>query len=221
MISGILGKKIGMIQIFKQGQCFPVTVVEVGPCTVLQVKTEETDGYTALQLGYEEKKVKDTSKGARRIRRATKAEIGHAKKHADTTPKKFVREVAWDGKDEIVAGQQITIELLEKMPYVDIIGTSRGRGFQGTVRRHHFKGGSKSHGQSDRLRAPGSIGSTASPSRVFKGKKMAGQMGNARCTVQNLQVIDIDKERNWVSVMGSVPGPNGGYIIVRKSKHCK
>jgi len=221
MISGILGKKVGMIQIFKEGKCLPVTVIEVGPCTVMQVKTKEKDGYTALQLGFEDKKVKDMSKGPRRIRRATKPEIGHAKKHANTVPKKFVREIEWDGKEEVVAGQQITVDILENFKAVDVIGTSKGRGFQGGVKRYHFKGGPKTHGQSDRLRAPGSIGSSAYPSRVFKGMRMAGHMGNERCTLQNIKLVDIDKERNWISIMGSVPGPNGGYVIVRKSKHTK
>lgn len=221
MISGILGKKVGMIQIFKEGKCLPVTVIEVGPCTVMQVKTKEKDGYTALQLGFEDKKVKDMSKGPRRIRRATKPEIGHAKKHANTLPKRFVREIEWDGKEEVVAGQQITVDILENFTAVDVIGTSKGRGFQGGVKRYHFKGGPKTHGQSDRLRAPGSIGSSAYPSRVFKGMRMAGHMGNERCTLQNIKLVDIDKERNWISIMGSVPGPNGGYVIVRKSKHTK
>ena len=173
----------------------------------MQVKKPETDGYCALQLGFDEKRVKSTRR----------SELGHAKKHANTTPKKFIREVEWDGKDEIQPGQQINLTILEKTKFVDIIGLNKGRGFQGVMRRHGFKGEKKTHGQSDRWRAPGSIGSSAAPARVMKGKRMGGQMGHHRCTVRNLKVIDIDLDKNYLAVNGSVPGMNGDYVIVARS----
>ena len=207
MISGILGKKIGMTQIFKAGKCIPVTVIAAGPCTVLQVKTVERDGYCALQLGY----------GEQKENRVNKSEIGHVKKHAHTTPKKFIKEISWDGKEAVDPGHSVTVAIFEKMHYVDIVGKSKGKGFQGGMKRHGFRGGPKTHGQSDRLRAPGSIGCSATPSRVLKGKKMAGHMGNVRCTARNLEVIDVDPEQNTIAVKGAVPGPNGGYVLIKKS----
>ena len=207
MISGILGKKIGMTQIFKAGKCIPVTVIAAGPCTVLQVKTAERDGYCALQLGFDDQKES----------RVNKAKIGHAKKHAHTAPKKFVKELRWDGKEEVEPGHTITVNVFEKMRYVDIVGTSKGKGFQGCMKRHGFSGGSQTHGQSDRKRAPGSIGCSATPSRVVKGKKMSGQMGNVRCTAKNLEIIDIDEQQNTIAVRGAVPGSNGGYLLIKKS----
>lgn len=208
MISGLLGKKLGMTQIFKDGKCYAVTVVAAGPCKVLQVKKSDgKDGYNAIQLGFEDKKVKSCAK----------SEIGHAKKHADSAPKSFVREVEWDGKDDIKAGQEITLSVLEKVKYVDVIGTKKGKGFQGVVKRHNFKGGPTTHGQSDRLRAPGSIGASSYPSRVHKGMRMPGQMGNCRGTVRNLEILDIDLGQNIIAINGSVPGAQNGYVILRKS----
>ena len=207
MVSAILGKKLGMTQLFIEDKCFPVTVIEVGPCTVLQIKNKEKDGYNALQLGYAEKKKK----------RASRAEQGHAEKHAKSTPKKFIKEIEWDGKEEVKTGDEVTVNIFEKIRYVDVTGTTKGRGFQGGVKRHGFAGGPKSHGQSDRLRAPGSIGCSATPSRVYKGVKMSGQMGNAKRTSRNLQVIDIDEKKGLISVKGSIPGPNGGFVIVKRS----
>jgi len=207
MISAILGKKVGMTQVFKEdGTVVPVTVIQCGPCVVMQVKTEEKEGYNAIQLGFEDKPLK----------RATKPEIGHAKK-ANTTPKKFVREVQWDGEGDYKPGQQITVEVLEGIERVDVTGISKGRGFAGVVKRHGFAGGPKTHGQSDRHRAPGSIGQSSFPSRVFKGMRMAGHMGNEKCTVRNLELVKIDKEKNCILVKGAVPGPNGGYVVVRKT----
>jgi len=207
MISAILGKKVGMTQVFKEdGTVVPVTVIQCGPCVVMQVKTQEKEGYNAIQLGFEDKPLK----------RATKPEIGHAKK-ANTTPKKFVREVQWDGEGDYKPGQQITVEVLEGIERVDVTGISKGRGFAGVVKRHGFAGGPKTHGQSDRHRAPGSIGQSSFPSRVFKGMRMAGHMGNEKCTVRNLELVKIDKEKNCILVKGAVPGPNGGYVVVRKT----
>lgn len=207
MISGILAKKLGMTQIFKEGQCIPITLLEAGPCTVLQVKKTEKDGYCALQLGFDEKRKKS----------ATKPELGHAEKQAHTGPKKFVKEIAWDGKDEIAPGQTINVSVLEKMTYVDVIGICKGKGFQGCVKKYHFKGGPKSHGQSDRLRAPGALQGSSNPSHVFKGQRGPGHMGANRKTLHNLKVVEIDAQANVVAVEGSVPGYQGSYLIIRRS----
>lgn len=207
MISGILGKKLGMTQIFQKGKCIPVTVIETKASTILQIKNKDKDGYDALQLGYDDKKT----------RKASKAEIGHAEKQAQTAPKKFIKEVTWDGKDELKTGETIAANIFEKVRYVDISGISKGKGFQGAMRRHGFGGGQQTHGQSDRLRAPGSIGCSATPSRVVKGTKMPGQMGNVKRTARNLQLVDIDEEQGVIAVKGSVPGPNGSYVIVKRS----
>jgi large subunit ribosomal protein L3 len=207
MIAGILAKKLGMTQIFKDGHCIPVTLLEAGPCTVLQVKKTEKDGYCALQLGFDEKRKKS----------ANKPETGHAEKHAHTGPKNFVREVAWDGKDEIAPGQVLTVSVLEKMTYVDALGMSKGKGFQGGVKRYHFKGGPKTHGQSDRLRAVGSLSGSSNPSRVHKGTRMPGHMGHDHTTLHNLKIVDIDAQANLVAVEGSVPGYSGSYVVLRRS----
>lgn len=207
MIASILGKKLGMSQIFKDGKRIPVTVIAAGPCTVLQAKKLETDGYFALQLGFDAKKKKQ----------ASKAEIGHAEKRAQTGPKRFVKEIEWDGKGDVKEGESINVSVMEKFRYVDVTGTSKGKGFQGGVRRYGFGGGPKTHGQSDRMRAPGSIGASSIPSRVYKGTRMAGHMGNATRTARNLRLVDIDAEQGLIVVMGSVPGPDGGYVIVKKS----
>ncbi|WP_372371657.1 50S ribosomal protein L3 [Candidatus Uabimicrobium sp. HlEnr_7] len=206
-MSAILGKKVGMTQIFKRGDCIPVTVIEVGPCTVLQVKTQEKDGYTALQLGYNDKKEK----------RSTKAELGHAKKAGAAAAKKFVREISWNGEGEVEAGKEITAADVTDFKIVDVCGVSKGKGFQGTVKRYGFKGGPASHGQGDRLRSRGSIGSSATPARVFKGMKMAGQMGNKNCTVRNLEVVEVDTEKGLIVVKGGVPGYNGCHLLIKKS----
>lgn len=220
MISGILGKKLGMTQIFKGVKCYAATIVAAGPCDVLQVKTQEKDGYSALQLGFEDKRLKS----------CTKPELGHAKKHANTTPKKFVREVKWDEKetvkrvvegqekDEILqAGDKVNLSIFKNIKYIDVIGLEKGRGFQGCVKRWNFKGGPVTHGQSDRLRHPGAISGSSEPSRVFKGIRMGGHMGNTRTTVRDMEILDIDLEKNIIAINGPVPGPEGGYIILRKS----
>lgn len=211
MITTLLGKKAGMTQVFAEdGTVVPVTVIECGPCVVMQVKTTETDGYNALQLGFEDKRQK----------LAKKPEIGRAKK-ANTQPKRFIREIEWDGQGDFPLGSQITVDLFARIGRVDVIGTSKGRGFAGTVKRHGFHGGPKTHGQSDRHRAPGSIGMSSDPSRVKKGVRMSGHMGHVRRTARNLAVVKVDPEKHCLLVEGSVPGPNGGFLIVRKTRKHK
>jgi len=200
---GILGRKVGMTQIFTDaGEVIPVTVIEAGPCTVTQVKTERTDGYNAVQMGFG------------RVRRLNKPERGHLK---DLPPLRELRELRTDDADQYSLGQTIDVSLFAVGDVVDITGTSKGRGFAGVVKRHHFKGGPKTHGQSDRLRAPGSIGATSTPGRVTKGLRGPGQMGNERVTTQNLQIELVDPERNLLAVRGSVPGPRGGLVFIKKA----
>lgn len=204
MIQGLIGKKLGMTQIFDDsGLAHPVTVLEVGPCVVTQVKTDERDGYNAVQLGFGLDK------------RLNRPERGH--RAASGFMSKTLREIKADDVSEYSVGQVLTADTFAAGDLVDVIGTSKGRGFQGGVKRHGFRGGPKTHGQSDRLRAPGSIGSSATPGRVFKGMRMAGRMGNDRVTVQNLKVLRVDTERNLVLVEGSVPGANEGVVIVRRA----
>ncbi|NOZ23817.1 MAG: 50S ribosomal protein L3 [Planctomycetes bacterium] len=207
MVTSLVGKKLGMTQIFAEdGTVIPVTVIECGPCVVTQIKTSETDGYLALQVGFGEKSAKRTSK----------ALMGHLGK-SKTGPKRFIRELEWDGEGEFELGSQIGVDIFNEIKRVDVTGTSKGRGFQGVVKRHGFHGGPKSHGQSDRHRAPGSIGQSADPSRVKKGRRMAGHMGHRRRTARNLTVVRVDPERNCLLIKGAVPGPNGGLLIVRKT----
>ncbi len=203
---GLLGKKIGMTSVFSaEGKNIPCTVIELGPCVVTQVKTVEKDGYAAVQLGFEEAKEKNTSKPMQ----------GHFKK-AGTTPKRHLAEFT-DFEGEVNLGDAITVELFADAAYVDIIGTSKGRGFQGVVKRHGFGGvGQATHGQDDRLRKPGSIGACSYPAKVFKGMRMGGQMGNQRVTTRNLQVIKVIPEHNILMVKGSVPGFNGSIVSVVK-----
>jgi large subunit ribosomal protein L3 len=204
MIQGLIGKKLGMSQVFDEtGVALPVTVLEVGPCVVTQVRTDERDGYNAIQLGFGLDK------------RLNRPERGH--RQASGFMSKTLREVKADDVSEFSVGQVITADAFAPGELVDVIGTSKGRGFQGGVKRHGFSGGPRTHGQSDRLRAPGSIGSSATPGRVFKGLRMAGRMGNDRVTVQNLKVVRVDPERNLLLVQGSVPGPNQGVVIVRRA----
>jgi len=204
---GILGKKIGMTQIFTEsGEAVPVTVIEAGPCYVTQVKTEETDGYNAVQLGFEEVKPK----------RLTKPELGHLQKN-NLPPLRHLREIRTDDAASYEVGQTIDVSIFEEGERVDVTGTSKGRGFAGVVKRHGFGGGPKTHGQSDRHRAPGSIGATSTPGRVFKGLRMAGRMGGERVTVQNLEVMQVDPERNLLVVKGAVPGARGGLLLIRSA----
>ena len=201
---GLLGKKIGMTSVFSaDGKNVPCTVIEVGPCVVTQVKTIEKDGYEALQLGFVEKKDKHT----------TKPMAGHFKK-AGVKPQRFLAEFkGFDGEHK--AGDEFTVEMLNDVEFVDVIGTTKGKGFQGVVKRHGFGGvGQTTHGQDDRQRAPGSIGACSYPAKVFKGMRMAGQMGNKRGTAQNLQVIKVLPENNLLMVKGSVPGSKGSIVII-------
>ncbi len=201
---GLIGKKIGMTSVFSaDGKNIPCTVIEVGPCVVTQVKTVETDGYDALQLGFVDKKDKHTSAG----------EKGHFKK-AGVTPKRHLAEFKGFG-DEYELGSEITVDLFKDVVYVDVTGTSKGKGFQGVVKRHGFSGvGETSHGQHNRVRSPGSIGAGSTPAKVVKGMKMGGQMGNERVTVQNLQVIKLIPEHNLMILKGSVPGSRGSIVTI-------
>ncbi|MFV0237130.1 MAG: 50S ribosomal protein L3 [Flavobacteriales bacterium] len=206
-MSGIIGKKIGMTSLFDEsGKNIPCTVIVAGPCTVTQVRTEEVDGYSAIQLGFDDKKEKNAGKAA----------VGHFKK-AGTTPKYKVAEFVADYTDELKLGDVVDASVFVEGEYVDVAGTSKGKGFQGVVKRHGFAGvGQSTHGQHNRLRAPGSIGAGSDPSRVFKGMRMAGRMGGERVTVQNLQVLKVDAEKNLLIVKGSVPGPKNGYLLIQK-----
>jgi large subunit ribosomal protein L3 len=205
MIGGLLGKKIGMTQVFREnGDLVPVTVILAGPCQVMQIKSEKIDGYVAVQLGMDD----------RRRKNATKPESGHARK-AKTEPKRFIREVPFDGADALELGQVLTVDLLKDVARVDVTGISKGKGFQGTMKRHGFHGHKASHGASKDHRAPGSIGSNTDPARVWPGMRMSGHMGAARRTVTNLEVVQIDSQKNLLLVEGAIPGPNGGYVIVR------
>ena len=203
---GLLGKKIGMTSVFSaEGKNIPCTVIEVGPCVVTQVKNVEKDGYAAVQLGYEEAKEKNTSAPMK----------GHFQK-AGTTPKRHLAEFT-GFEQEMNLGDTVTVELFADASYVDVIGVSKGRGFQGVVKRHGFGGvGQATHGQDDRLRKPGSIGACSYPAKVFKGLRMGGQMGNKRVTTQNLQVIKVIPEHNLLLIKGSVPGYNGSIVSVLK-----
>ena len=203
---GLIGKKIGMTSIFsEEGKNIPCTILEVGPCKVTQIKTEEVDGYNAVQLGFSEQKES----------RVGKATLGHFKK-ANSVPLKKVVEFAADF-NEVALGDDINVELFEEGDFVTVTGTSKGKGFQGVVKRHNFRGvGDATHGQHNRLRAPGSIGAASSPARVFKGMRMAGQMGNERVKVENLQVLKILTDKNMIVVKGAVPGAKNSYITIEK-----
>jgi large subunit ribosomal protein L3 len=204
MIQGLIGRKLGMTQVFDdRGVVHPVTVVEAGPCVVTQIKTEEKDGYAAVQLGF----LLDE--------RLNQPERGH--RQASGFMSRYLREVKANDVSEFNVGQVFSADVFAEGEVIDVTGTSKGRGFQGGVKRHGFAGGPKTHGQSDRHRAPGSIGSSATPGRVFKGMRMAGHMGNDRVTVQNLKVIRVDTERNLLLIEGSVPGPNQGLLIIRRA----
>ena len=202
---GLIGKKIGMTSVLSaDGKNIPCTVIEVGPCVVTQVKTVETDGYEALQLGFQEKKEKHT----------TKPEMGHFKK-AGVAPQRHLAE--FKGFEGYALGVTITVDLFTESDFVDVIGTSKGKGYQGVVKRHGFGGvGQTTHGQHNRLRAPGSIGACSYPAIVFKGMRMAGQMGNERVTVQNLQVIKVIPEHNILMIKGSIPGCKGSIVLIEK-----
>lgn len=202
----IIGKKVGMTQVFdEKGRQFNVTVLEVGPCSVVQVKTIEKDGYSAAQLGF----------GPQKKQRLNKPALGHLEK-AGVEPLRVLREVEVGEGEEVKAGDQVTAALFEGVEYVDVTGTSKGRGFQGVVKRYNFGGGRATHG-SGTHRGPGSIGMKVSPARVFKGKKMPGHMGSDRVTTQNLRVVQVRPDDNVILVEGAVPGPAGGLVMVRKA----
>jgi large subunit ribosomal protein L3 len=207
MLKGLIGKKVGMTQIFDDaGAAVPVTLIEAGPCYVTQVRTAETEGYSAVQLGFEEVKPK----------RLTGGQLGHLKRN-NLPPLRFLRE--FRAKDaELAEGQTLTVSLFTVGDLVDVIGTSKGKGFQGGVKRYHFHGGPKTHGQSDRNRAPGSRGSGTTPGRVYKGARGPGHMGNRRVTSQNLRVVLVDAERNLLGVRGAVPGAKGGVLLINEAR---
>ena len=216
MQAAILGRKIGMTQVYgEDGSLHPVTVVRAGPCSVLQVRTEQTDGYNAVQIGFEDVKV----------HRATKPQIGHAAK-AGQKPKKLVREIRLvEPAADVEAGQAVTVEAFENVAYVDVIGTTKGKGFAGGMKRHGFKGMPASHGTERKLRAPGSIASHSSNAgtgpKIKKGKRMAGHMGSQRCTTRNHKLVGITQDENLLLIKGSVPGANGGFVLIRQSKTAK
>ena len=205
-MSGLIGKKIGMTSIFDEsGKNLPCTVIEAGPCVVTQIKSKETDGYDSVQLGFSDKNDKHVNS----------AESGHFKK-ANTSPKKNLTEFK-GFEEELKIGDKLTVDHFEEGEYVDVSGLSKGRGFQGVVKRHGFAGvGQATHGQHNRLRAPGSIGAASYPARVFKGMKMAGRMGNEKITIQNLKVLKVVKEKNLLVLKGSVPGHKNSILVIRK-----
>jgi len=209
MVARLLGKKLGMTQMFnKEGNLVPVTLIQAGPCNILQIKNKENDGYSAIQVGF----------GERKKKRATKAEIGHCSK-AKTGVKKLVREFRDDPLDaKYELGQVLTVDVFDGVEVIDVTSTSKGKGFAGVMKRWGFSGGPATHGCTT-PRSAGSVGAGTDPGRVLKGKKMAGRMGGDKCTVRNLDVIKIDKDRNLMFVKGAVPGPNGGYVIIRKSRY--
>jgi len=207
-MSGIIGKKIGMTSIYDEaGKNLPCTVIEAGPCVVTQVRTIETDGYEAIQLAFDDKKDKHT----------TKALKGHFKK-AGVSPKKVIAEFTrFEADHQKKFGDILKVDIFIEGEYIDVVGTAKGKGFQGVVKRHGFSGvGGQTHGQHDRLRAPGSVGASSWPSRVFKGTRMAGRMGGQRVKVINLQILKIIPEKNLILVKGAIPGSNGSYVIVER-----
>ena len=205
-MSGLIGKKVGMTSIFDEnGKNVPCTIIEAGPCVVTQVRTKEVDGYDALQLGFDDKAEK----------RATKAELGHFKKAGTSVKKKVVEFQGFE--DNYKLGDTITVDFFTEGEFVDITGVSKGKGFQGVVRRHGFGGvGQTTHGQHNRLRAPGSVGASSYPSRVFKGMRMAGRMGAEKVTVQNLKVLKVVTEKNLLVVKGCIPGHKNAYVTIHK-----
>ncbi len=235
MSKGILGRKIGMTQVYdpETGVATPVTVIEAGPCTVLQIHTKEKDGYEAVQLGYFDK-VRPQKDRRTRQSKASRAERGHvanigskrskrraasgleAVPKADCEPKKFVRELRGSAEG-LEVGQEVRVDALDGVTAVDVIGTSKGRGYAGVMKRHNYAGQRASHGVKKVHRHAGGTGMSASPSRLFKGKKMAGQYGNARVTQRNLKLVKIDAENNLLLVHGAVPGPNGGMLVIKET----
>lgn len=215
-MKGLIGRKVGMTQVFDdKGVVTPVTIIQAGPCYVTQVKNETTDGYTAVQVGYgevSEKRLTGGQKGHLGLAKGGKKGRG---KDKGIPAVRYLREFRTSKVEDYAVGQQLTVEQFEIGDIVDVVGKTKGKGFAGVVKRHGFAGGVKTHGQSDRWRAPGSIGSATEMSRVPKGQKMAGRMGNERLTAQNLEVVRIDPERNLIAIKGAVPGAKGGLVIIR------
>ena len=206
MLKGLIGKKIGMTQIFdEKGVAYPVTIIEAGPCYVTQVRLPERDGYSAIQLGFGEIHPKKLAGG----------ELGHLKAN-EISPLRFLRE--FRSKETANVGDKVTVEMFAVGEHVDVVGTSKGKGFAGAVKRHHFQGGKKTHGQSDRHRAPGSRGAGTTPGRVFKNARGPGHMGHERVTVQALKVVLVDTERNLLGVHGAVPGGKGGLVVIKEAR---
>ncbi|MBN1146469.1 MAG: 50S ribosomal protein L3 [Anaerolineales bacterium] len=207
MLKGLIGKKVGMTQIFDEaGSAIPVTLIEAGPCYVTQVRRQEQDGYSAVQLGFGEVKPKRLSGG----------QLGHLKRN-NLPPLRFLCEFS-SKEPDMAEGDKLTVDVFQVGELVDVIGTSKGRGFAGVVKRYGFRGGPKTHGQSDRQRAPGSRGSGTTPGRVYKGARSSGHMGNERVTVQNLAVALVDPERNLLGVRGAVPGARGGVVYIKGAR---
>jgi large subunit ribosomal protein L3 len=207
-VEGIIGRKVGMTQVFAEdGTAIPATVIQAGPCVVVQRRTAEKDGYAAVQLGFVE---------GRKTKRVTKPMQGHFAK-AGVPPCRVLREVRVEADATVVVGDKVSVAIFTAGDAVDVIGTSKGKGFQGVVKRHHFRGGAATHGSMFH-RAPGSIGASAYPSRVLKGMKAAGHMGSERVTAKNLRVVRVDAENNILVLRGSVPGAGGGYLLVRRAK---
>ncbi len=205
-MSGILGKKLGMTQIFNnEGERIPVTVIEAGPCPVVQIKTEQIDGYNAVQLGYGAIREKRVNKAQREVFRRVEAQ-----------PQRILKEFRVDDPGAYELGKTVEVGMFKEGDLVKVTGRSKGKGFAGVIKRHGFRDGPKTHGQSNRLRAPGSIGASSSPSRVWKGQRMAGRMGNERKTVRNLKVFQVDAERNLLIIKGAVPGPRNGVVWITK-----
>jgi len=207
MFKGLIGRKVGMTQIFDDnGIAQPVTVIEAGPCYVTQIKTKDKDGYSSVQLGFEEVKPK----------RLTRGQLGHLERNT-LPPLRILREFRTKSPN-VAEGDRLGVDVFEAGERVDVVGTSKGRGFAGVVKRHGFGGGLKTHGQSDRHRAPGSMGAGSTPGRIFKGKKNPGRMGNERVTSSNVRVELVDPERNLIAVDGSVPGPKGGMVLIKTAR---
>jgi large subunit ribosomal protein L3 len=207
MLKGLIGKKIGMTQIFDEnGSAHAVTIIEAGPCYVTQVRNPESDGYSAVQLGFGEVNPK----------RLTGGQLGHLKSH-ELPPLRFLREFRIKTPD-INIGDSVKVDVFSAGEHVDVIGTSKGKGFAGAIKRYHFKGGKATHGQSDRARAPGSNGSGTTPGRVYRGSRRPGHMGDDRVTAQNLKIILVDAERNLIAVNGAVPGPRGGLVMIKEAR---
>ena len=236
MSKGILGRKVGMTQVFhpETGVATPVTVIEAGPCTVLQVKTQDRDGYSAVQLGYQDKARPAKDRRSRQSQ-ASRSERGHvadikskrsksraaagidAVPKADCEPKKFVRELRGSVSDDVSVGAEVKADVLGEVARVDVIGVSKGRGYAGVMKRHNFSGQRATHGVKKCHRHAGGTGMSAYPSRLFKGKRMAGQYGSKQVTVRNLNLVKVDAENNLLLVEGAVPGPNGGFLVIRET----